>query len=42
MAQNIDYLLAVLSIEDKVKLVVGVGLAKKVPGVAGETRSVGV
>jgi beta-glucosidase len=40
MVQNIDDLLAILSVEDKIKLVVGVGLAKKVPGVAGETRSV--
>jgi beta-glucosidase len=40
MVWKIDDLIAVLSIEDKVKLVVGVGRAKEVPGAAGETRSV--
>jgi len=40
MVWEIDDLIAVLSIEDKVKLVVGVGRAKEVPGAAGETRSV--
>jgi beta-glucosidase len=40
MVWKIDDLIAVLSVEDKVKLVVGVGRAKEVPGAAGETRSV--
>jgi beta-glucosidase len=38
---RIEDLLANLSVEDKVRLIVGVGVPREVPGAGGETRSVG-
>jgi len=36
----VENVLSTLSVEDKVKLIVGIGVSQRIPGTAGETRSI--